>query len=515
MYTKCADRFAGLAFAVISAASASADAGMSFMEPLIVPRPSQIEVQTNVCVSLSAGPVRVSCAEGGSSALPWAADRCGRWFGGASVRGVPFSGDPVPGGAEAYEIAADLDGVSVRANGPAGVRHAMYTLRQCAMPERGTLRTKGYIVPGMTVRDRPALGFRGVHLCWFPGVTVEEMERKLRLAAYYKFNYAVIEPWGVYKWRSTPDFCWPDAHVAAADVKRLVAVALDAGITLCPQLNMFGHAAMSRFIGGKHATLDLKPEYEPVFEPLGGWNWCLTNPETRRVLEKMIADLCDAFGNPPYFHIGCDEAERPSCPTCRSVDYSDLVLGHLKWIHGVLSRRGCRAMMWHDMLLERGDPRWAGFYAKGDAATAALPGRLPRDIVICDWYYREAEWFYPTMDYFASLGYSVLTCPWRDSGGIKAQAEHARSQNLLGILETTWHAARGRGFGGMMISAAHAGWGTSADRYAGSFGTIAYATHLRHVGWDMGLKSRESTGFVTDDVPLRPWVEAVGGKCLE
>ena len=480
---------------------------VSFMEPLFVPRPAEVTIRTNESVSLSS--VKVSCANGGDKAAAWAAGRCAKWFGGVPAVEAAFSGKPVPGGDEAYELSAGASGVAIRANTIRGVRHAMHTLRQSAMPERGTLRTKGWILPGMEIRDRPALSFRGIHFCWFPTVSFEQMERYVRMAAYYKFNYAVIECWGVYKWKNTPDFAWPDANVTADDIKRLCAIAEDEGLTLLPQLNAFGHAAMSRFVGGKHATLDLKPEYEPVFEPLGGWNWCMTNPEARKVLDSMMAELCEAFGSPPYFHIGCDEAEKPSCPTCRAADYAELLLGHLMHIHDFLSERKCRAMMWHDMLIERGDPRWKGFYAKGDVKTADIAERLPKDVVICDWFYGKAKDAYPTLDYFKSLGYDVLTCPWGKKEGIDAQTAHARKIGLYGILATTWHGARGRDFCGLMINNSHAAWGTDVARYGRSFGIITYATHLRQVGWDMGLKHRDSTGFVTDDFPARMWVEDV------
>ena len=39
-------------------------------------------------------------------------------------------------------------------------------------------------------------------------------------------------------------------------------------------------------------------------------------------------------------------------------------------------------MMWHDMLLSEGDPRWEGFYAKGSARAGELLAALPKDIHI-------------------------------------------------------------------------------------------------------------------------------------
>lgn len=487
------------AFASIAIGLASA-ADVSFMEPLIVPRPVEISVTSNVAVKMEI--VHVACANDASAAVAWGASHARGWFGeGVRVTAAPFTGNSLAGGDEAYELTADVGGVRIRANAIAGVRHAFYTLRQSAMAARGTRTTEARVLPAMSVRDRPAMAFRGMHLCWFPGVEIEEIERHIRMAAYYKFNVVVIEPWAVYRWRKHPDFCWPEASVTADDMKRLAGIGRDLGVMVCPQLNLFGHAAMSRFVGGKHATLDLHPQYEPLFEPLGGWNWCLSNPETRTLLTDLVDDLHEACLNPPYFHIGCDEAHEPSCPVCRATDYPKLVADHISGMAARLEARGARPLMWHDMLLSKDDRRWKGFYAKGGARANDILAAIPKSVVICDWFYEGPKKAYPTLDYFKATGRDVLACPWQNPAGIAAQGAAVREKGLFGLLSTTWHRAYGRRQAAFLIAASHAGWGTSAERYAKSFGTVTVATHLRQIGWDMPVRSRRQAGFVEDDVP--------------
>ena len=485
------------AFAAVGFASA---AEMSFMEPLIVPRPAEISVVSNVEVKLES--VSVACGRASDEAVKWGTEHARGWFGeSVRVTAATFAGAPLDGGDEAYELTAGADGVRIRANALAGVRHAFSTLRQSAIAARGTRTTEARVMPAMSVRDRPAMSFRGMHLCWFPGVETAEIERHIRMAAYYKFNVVVIEPWAVYRWRKHPDFCWPDACVTADDMKRLARIGRDLGVAVCPQLNLFGHAAMSRFVGGKHATLDLHPRYEPLFEPLGGWNWCLSNPETRALLADLVDDLHEACLNPPYFHIGCDEAHEPSCPVCRAADYPGLVAGHISEMSARLESRGTRALMWHDMLLTKDDRRWKGFYAKGGARAEDILAAIPKSVVICDWFYEGPKKAYPTLDHFKATGHDVLACPWQNPAGIAAQGAAVREKGLFGLLGTTWHRAYGRRQAAFLIAASHAGWGTSPERYAKSFGTVTVATHLRHVGWDMPVKTRRQAGFVEDDVP--------------
>lgn len=487
-------------------------AAVSFLEPTIVPRPVEIAFSDDREVVL--GSIGVDCPSASADAVTWVTGKARKWFGAVGVNPCRMESAIVPGGDESYELTASGSNVLIRANGLAGIRHAMQTLRQTAIARRGTERTEGWVLPELTVRDRPALAFRGIHLCWFPGVSVRTMERLVRLAAAYKFNYAVIEPWGVYRWKSHPKMCWHDASVTQSDVRHLVEVGRDLGITLCPQLNVYGHAAMSRFIGGKHATLDRSGDLAPLFEPVGGWNWCLTNPETRRILWELVAELCEAFGNPPYFHIGCDEAQKPSCPNCRMVDRAVLVGDHIAGIAAFLRNRGVRAMMWHDMLLDKSDSRWEGFYAFGDASSPRLVERLPKDIVICDWYYggREQGFFgklfgagadYPTMDYFRTCGFEFLTCPFDNYNWIDQQVGYARTAKALGMLYTTWHRACGKGFAYSTFVAANAGWGVQRTGWTGAFARLVVATHLRQVGWDMGSPTYEETGFVSEDVSTR------------
>ena len=216
-----------------------------------------------------------------------------------------------------YDLEVTAGEVKITARTLQGVRYALYSLRQMAIPQRGTLQVEGWILPQVTIHDKPSLDFRGIHMCWFHESKPWEIERLIRLAAYYKLNYAVVESWGSFRSDVAPWYGWPDGSMTKKELKRLRKIADDLGITLIPQINVFGHATMSRGGAGKHAALEFNPQYQPLFEPVNGWNWCLSNPETRKLLQDLIVEQLEAYGNPPYFHIGCDEALPPSCPACK------------------------------------------------------------------------------------------------------------------------------------------------------------------------------------------------------
>lgn len=395
-------------------------------------------------------------------------------------------------------------GLSISASDECGLLNALKTLRQLAEPERGVERLCYYFLPEMSVEDAPAMAFRGMHICWFPESEAIFIEKCIRMAAYYKFNYVVLEPWAVFDYKSHPEFSWAEKKVKTRTIRRLVRLARSQGLTLIPQLNLFGHAPASRHISGKHPVLDFHPDMQPLFEP-DGWTWCLSNPATRRYLTEMTLELFEAFDSPPYFHIGCDEAySMGTCLTCRRSDYATLLKDHLLHFHKLFQERGSQIMMWHDMLVVKGDPRWKGYVAMGSAkiGTEALLDVLPRDIVICDWQYytvpksEDPQW--PTMQYFHEKGFSVLACPWKDAQGTQSQSKLVLEKNMTGMLCTTWNYMHSNDMYTMLYHDAHAVWGYGGTGYNAR---SAFNQHLRQVGWDMPIKHYRDTGVSHWQVP--------------
>ena len=104
---------------------------------------------------------------------------------------------------------------------------------------------------------------------------------------------------------------------------------------------------------------------------------------------------------------------------------------------------------------------------------------------------------YTTIEHFKSLGFDVVTCPWDDLAAIPAQGEYAQKDRLFGLLETVWHHFQGNRFGKMMAESACAAWGAEwRDRDVWNLP----AAHWRQMGWDMGVDSRDETGFVHKQV---------------
>lgn len=413
---------------------------------------------------------------------------------------------------EGYEITATADKLSVSASNIAGLRNAFRTLRQLAEPERGVECFSHYILTQCTIKDAPSLDFRGIHLCWFPETTVCEMEKQIRLAAYFKFNFVVIEFWGVYPFKSHPEFCFEDKKIKRKEIKRLIDLAISLGITPIPQINLFGHASWARSCNGKHATLDAHPELQSLMEP-DGWSWCLTNPATREILSDLVEELLDVFQNPPYFHAGCDEADNlATCSTCRKADLKTIIAEHLTYFHDLLAKHGARMMMWHDMLLEKDDPRWKGYIVNAlkQDRLADLWKLLPKDIVICDWQYGRpnpesaVEW--PTCAFFKENGFDVLVSPWNNPDGAQELIRFAEKEKLFGLLETTWHMNYGEYMPALFIPTSCAAWNTNYASYGSNWSDRTsvhsmFNLYLRQIAWDMGTSEYEDTGRAPYQIP--------------
>ena len=391
------------------------------------------------------------------------------------------SAEPLP--PDGYTLAAENGTLNITAQNRNGVVNALKTLRQLAEPVRDAATFSHYYIPALKIRDFPALDFRGLHLCWFPETDPARIEQAIRAAAYYKFNYIVLEMWGTYQYEKRPEFCWSQYAVGKDEIRRLVEIGRAQGVTLIPQLNLFGHASASRSVSGKHAILDFHPEFQPLFEP-DGWSWCLSNPATRTVLTDLVLELYDAFCAPPFFHLGCDEAfsAATTCPVCRKADYKALLLDHLTYFCDMFAERGCRTMMWHDMLIEP-EEQFKGYYTFANKNTAGILDQLPKQMILCDWEYAapkpDEKW--PTMVYLQEKGFDVIACPWTNRAGIESQGALVRDRKMFGLLVTTWHHLDGGEMRTMLASGARSAWGTPHSGYD----ALEVDTHLRHVGWDM------------------------------
>lgn len=479
---------------------------VDFAKPELMPIPAKMSYDAKVEVGFTSNQVlRIGCPD--EKSADWAKCHLTEWFGFSPRIGrTAFDGGVAH--PEGFRLVARPDGISIQAKTLQGVRYALFALRQALERTSAGERVEGYRMCALDLEDAPRFAFRGQHVCWFPEMSSVLIERIIRMAAYYRFNYLVLESFGVFRSERYPWFSRTDSPMTVGEIRRLVGIASDLGLTLVPQLQIFGHSLFARGKSGKHNVLDTHPERASLFEPGNGFVWCLSNPDARRTIVDLADELHEAFGRPPYMHIGCDEADPPSCAACRAQPYVELFFSHFTAVCDHLRAKGARAMMWHDMLLKAGDPRWKGFQANGTDETEALLPRLPKDVVICDWHYGKSDMqesepkSQPTLDHFKASGLDVLTCPWDDPVATMAQGRYAAKIGLFGVMGTLWNHYRGRAFAETVMAQACAAWGADEAPRRGYYGTLSFCNHWRQIGWDMKSGDYRNTG-ITDDQTTR------------
>lgn len=476
----------------------------------LIPAPRELTLNGNGFLPLRDGVnflLRCTAPEAGKTAAAAFARRF--WNIEAAIQSAPPSDEVQLPPAEGYHLEITPEKLILIAADIAGVHHAFQTLRQLAEPERGVERFRFYFLPSLVIDDHPEFRFRGLHLCIFPETELWQLEKCIRMAAYYKFNFVILEPWGVFPFQSCPELCRPDRQLDPTELKNLIHLGRELGVTLCPQLNILGHASGSRVVSGKHAVLGYDPTLQSLFEP-DGWTWCLSNPATRHVLTRAVLELYDFFEAPPFFHLGCDEAYRiGTCASCRNHDLHTLVLNHITHFHSLLKERGCRTIIWHDMLLNREDPRWKHYIVCGHAENQLdqLYRDLPRDLIIADWQYddphpggRAPEW--PTSRFFQQAGYEVVVAPWHNFKGTISLTQHASRIGLKGVLMTTWHQNSGWNFQSIFFAGAQGAWnpldaaGVETVWDGGSYGSLI-GFHVRQIDWDMKIHEYRKSGLTT------------------
>ena len=395
-------------------------------------------------------------------------------------------------------------GIGIDAKDIIGLKQSLKTLRQLAEACRDG---RGYAFQHASIKDYAALKFRGMHICIFPETTLEQLEKYIRLAGYYKFNYLIIEPWGVFPFKSHPEFAYAEKKLDRKKFKKLIELCYELGITPIPQLSILGHASQSRVNTVKHAVLANHPEFENIFETYG-WSYCMSSRRAESILMDLITEIYDFYGKPPFFHLGCDEAyDMGSCYECRKHDIANLLLSHITKFNKYINKLGARSIIWHDMFLDSADPRWEKHVAMGNAKSAKALASLPKNIIIADWQYslkdKNMAKFASPM-HFKDAGYEVIVCPWETNKGIVSLAKTAKEEKLFGFLSTTWHRMHDlRKNFSFFYAAGDAAWngGNSLPRKFND-ARMAMLKHMWQIGSDIKDLSYEANGISKNQISL-------------
>jgi len=294
------------------------------------------------------------------------------------------------------------------------------------------------------VQGAAELPVRGLHVSWRPGTDEKLCERFIREALPREgVNVLVLEVDYNYAYRSYPQVA--GSNPLTRDVLQRIAQACrDAGVELVPQINCLGHQSWHQHKGGllrAFPQFDETPWIPDSSSDFYCRSYCPLHPDVHKVVFALMDELAGDCGA-RNFHVGMDEvffiAEK-KCPRCGGKDPADVFAYEVNTLHDHLASTGRTMWMWGDRLIpaDRFDTgKWQG------SANGTWPAvdKVPKDIIICDWHYRNAP---PTPKYFVEKGFRVVACPWRNHEVALAQLRMIRelrreSDRALGMLQTTW-----------------------------------------------------------------------------
>ncbi len=258
-----------------------------------------------------------------------------------------------------------------------------------------------------------------------------------------------------YQWKSHPELA-SEGALSTKEVKSIVEACQNAGIELIPKMNMLGHQS-----GGKnllpllkeYPALDETPhvkmpeEYKwPNEDGLYCKSYCPLHPDLHPIIFALMDELvevCEARA----LHVGMDEVfyiGDEKCPRCSGKDHAVLYAGEVTAIYNHLASRGIEMWMWADRFLD-GRTTGLGMWEASMNNTHRAIDRVPKGIVMCDWHYENAP---PTAAYFATKGFRVLSCPWRNQEVALQQLEQLKlvresapeeiANRMLGVFQTSW-----------------------------------------------------------------------------
>lgn len=273
-----------------------------------------------------------------------------------------------------------------------------------------------------------------------------------------KVNTLVLRVDFNYEFESHPELR-DSVALSKSDVKKMVAAAKNNNIRIIPQINLLGHQSWA---GTTHNLLREYPEFDetPHVKMPANYEWpnedglycksyCPLHPEVHSVVFALVDEIVEVF-EADAFHAGMDEVfyiGDDKCPRCGGRDKAELFAGEVTKIENHLALNNRELWIWGDRLID-GKTTGIGMWEASFNNTHRAIDLIPKEVVIADWHYERAD---QTAVLFASKGFRVVTCPWRnpelavtqlgDMLRFRERSTPEIKENYAGIMQTVWSGA--------------------------------------------------------------------------
>ena len=414
-----------------------------------------------------------------------------------------------------YTLLVGSEGAAVAAGDLNGLRYGVQSVLQLVE------QSADGSWPAMSIRDWPHFGFRAFHSRLRPpkhfgaagmDETIGIYKWMIRRLARYKYTHLCLMLKGDMVFKSRPEL--QTGPWTASDIQRLLQFAAARGITVFPEVKTLGKffhgmpqaqlEAFSHLLEPKTyiGQLDYQARYHDGYRrkaeeleqeqkalekerkstaKISG-DFKVRNPQVFTFLRPVLDEVYDAFGQPDYYHIGCDESfytAIQASPQDRGkymADYINRVARHLQ-------AKGATVMMWDDMLVNHEQFPWF-FEAHGGPPlnTWRAVDHLDRDLVLACWHYgwtvaghRPED--YPMVPWLAEHGFEVIGVPWFNIQGMIDLARVVDEAGGSGMMGTSF------GFAGAIQGARGKPLREAARRKVASRKELSVLAATAEVSW--------------------------------
>lgn len=284
--------------------------------------------------------------------------------------------------------------------------------------------------------------FRGFCLGVPKQKDIEVFERLVaEVLPLYRCNTVVLLTRYHYQFKSHPEVADREP-LTPAQAAEIAALCRQNNIRIIPKMNLLGHQSW-KDKGSELGLLRVYPEFDET-PGLPSVRYCRSicprHPQVKGVVFDLADELIDAF-QADAIHVGLDEVfEIGKCPRCKDTPNGELFAEWVNALHShFVDKRKVEMLMWGDRLLDSNTTGYSEWDASANG-TWSMIDSVPKDIIICDWHYGKRD-SYPSVPFFASKGFRMVVCPWRDSEATKALLTYAsnnRTEKFLGVLQTSW-----------------------------------------------------------------------------
>lgn len=393
----------------------------------------------------------------------------------------------------AYTLEVTKRGATVTGADAAGAFYGAMTLAQLIHDAAGTVTA-----PACRIDDAPAFRERIVQYDIARGQTVHVpyVKRLIRELARCKTNALLFYMEDDFRFREFP-FLGRDGTFTHAKARELSDYARRYHVRLIAQFEALGHAGA---VLAHEELADLR-------EAGGAWVFCTLTPRTWDVLDRIFAELAEAFPDSPYIHVGGDEFEHGfgRCGACRAYVSEHGIGGlyalHMNRLSELVKKHGRTMMFW---------PSHRGPSEELSEMTLKNHAAMVKDSIPTEWIYH-GPGSYPTIQQYQACGFAdIFCCPavvsysriWPDYPttfrGIRGFYQSGAAAHCGGAYCTTWEFCYGALLENSMmglIYAAECSWNPASTSLADFF--------RRFAGWWFGIHTADS-GALLEQALIAP-----------